>query len=210
MLEVRCDRALRKAGVTGGVTRHSLQAQGIERPAEKHLGAKASAMVRNSCRMRKAEINQLISSDSRRLAEINSQLKHLKSHGHRKSRRQSSQPQIGAAKSSVWKEIASRIDPLPSIKPTGWLCLENRTLPLMEIELLEIVHGQGLHICTRQENRLVSLPRELQSDELIQAITSGEVNCLSGLCTLYDFSFESSNPSSSDSSNSKPSVLEFE
>ena len=80
----------------------------------------------------------------------------------------------------------------------------------MEIELLEIVHGQGLRICTRQENWLVSLPRELQSDELIQAITSGEVNCLSGSCTLYDFSSESSNPSSSDSSNSKLSVLEFE
>lgn len=81
MWEVRCNRALRKAGTTEGVTRRSLNAQGIERPAEKHLGAKASAMVRNGCHLRKAEINQLISSDSRRLAEIDSQIQQLQSHG---------------------------------------------------------------------------------------------------------------------------------
>ncbi len=80
----------------------------------------------------------------------------------------------------------------------------------MEIDLLEVVPGHGLHIRTRQNNWLVSLPRELQSDELIQAITSGEVNCLSGSCTLYDSSFESLNPSSNASDNSNPSVLEFE
>lgn len=95
MWETRCNRALRKAGVAEGVTRRSLQAQGIERPATKHLGAKASAMARNGCRLRKAEINQLISADSRRLAEIDSQIHHLKSHGYRKSRKQSAQPQIG-------------------------------------------------------------------------------------------------------------------
>ncbi|HRJ73402.1 MAG TPA: MobA/MobL family protein [Terrimicrobiaceae bacterium] len=97
MWEVRCNRALRKAGVTDGVTRRSLQAQGIERPAEKHLGAKASAMVRNGCRLRKAEINQLISSDSRRLAEIDSQIQYLQSHGHRKSQQQSVKSKIATS-----------------------------------------------------------------------------------------------------------------
>ncbi|MBE2203527.1 MAG: MobA/MobL family protein [Chthoniobacterales bacterium] len=93
MWETRCNRALRKAGVSEGVNRRSLQAQGIDRPATKHLGAKASAMTRNGCRLRKDEINQLISSDSRRLAEINFQLNKLKNHD-RKSRKQSAQPQI--------------------------------------------------------------------------------------------------------------------
>ncbi len=88
MWEMRCNRALRKAGVTEAVSRQSLKAQGIERPAEKHLGAKASAMVRNGCRMRKADINKLISSDSRRLAQIDSQILKLQSHGHIKTRRQ--------------------------------------------------------------------------------------------------------------------------
>ena len=97
MWETRCNRALRKAGVAEAVSRQSLQAQGIERPATKHLGAKASAMARNGCRLRKAEINKLISSDSRRLAEIDSQLNHLQSHGHRKTRRQSASTKIGAS-----------------------------------------------------------------------------------------------------------------
>lgn len=97
MWEVRCNRALRKAGVTEGVTRRSLQGQGIERPAEKHLGAKASAMVRNGCRLRKAEINQLISSDSRRLTEIDSQIQQLQSHGHIKTRRQSVNPKLSTS-----------------------------------------------------------------------------------------------------------------
>ncbi|OJV06335.1 MAG: hypothetical protein BGO12_17055 [Verrucomicrobia bacterium 61-8] len=113
-------------------------------------------------------------------------------------------------RSSIWQQTAIRIDPFPSAKPTGWLCLENRALPLLEIDLLEIVPNLGLHIRTRQENWLVSLPKELRSLELIQAITSGEVNCLLAPCTLFESSSESSNPSSSDSSNSKPSVLEFE
>lgn len=82
MWEVRCNRALQKAGSPEGVTRRSLQAQGIDRPATKHLGAKSTAMVRNGYRLRKAEINQLISSDSRRLAKITNQLNQLKGHGH--------------------------------------------------------------------------------------------------------------------------------
>ena len=88
MWELRCNRALRKAGMSEGVNRISLKAQGIDRPAAKHLGAKATAMSRNGCRMRKAEINQLISSDSRRLAEINRQLNQLKTHAHRITRTQ--------------------------------------------------------------------------------------------------------------------------
>ncbi len=97
MWETRCNRALRKAGVSEGVNRASLKAQLIDRPATKHLGPKASAMSRNGCRLRKAEINQLISTDSRRLAEINSQLKH---HANRSSRRHSAQHQITAATKS--------------------------------------------------------------------------------------------------------------
>jgi hypothetical protein len=98
MWETRCNRALRKAGVVEGISRRSLNAQGIDRPATKHLGAKISAMTRNGCRLRKAEINKLISSDSHRLAEIGSQLNHLKSHGHRKTRRQSESAKIGSQK----------------------------------------------------------------------------------------------------------------
>jgi hypothetical protein len=86
MWEVRCNRALRRAGVSETVNRHSLKIQGVDRPATKHLGAKATAMTRNGCRMRKAEINELISSDSRRLAEIKSQLNQLKNHDHRPRR----------------------------------------------------------------------------------------------------------------------------
>lgn len=97
MWEVRCNRALLKAGVTESVSRQSLKAQGIERPAEKHLGAKASAQVRNGCRMRKAEINKLISSDSRRLAQIDSQIQQLQSHGHRRSQHQPVQPKKSAS-----------------------------------------------------------------------------------------------------------------
>jgi len=97
MWEVRCNRALRKAGQVEGVTRHSLHAQGIDRPATKHLGAKASAMTRNGCRLRKGEINDLISSDSRRLAEIKTQIQHLKNHVPRKPRKQPSQSQTYSA-----------------------------------------------------------------------------------------------------------------
>jgi len=113
-------------------------------------------------------------------------------------------------RSTIWQQTATRIDPFLSAKPTGWLCLENRALPLLEIDLLEIVPSHGLHIRTRQENWLVSLPRELRSLELIQAITSGEVNCLLGPCTLFDSSSDSSNPNNAASNNPNPSVLEFE
>jgi hypothetical protein len=70
-------------------------------------------------------------------------------------------------------------------EPTGWLCVENRALPITEIDLLEIIPGRGLHIRTRQESWLISLPEDLQSDELLRAITSGEVNCLSGSCEPF-------------------------
>ena len=64
--------------------------------------------------------------------------------------------------------------------------------------LLEIIPGRGLHIRTRQESWLISLPEELQSDELLQAITSGEVNCLSGPCEPYEQSPEFSRASEND------------
>ena len=109
-------------------------------------------------------------------------------------------------RSPIWRERTSRVDPSPNARPTGWLCVENRALPITEIDLLQILPGHGLHIRTRQESWLISLPEELQSDELLRAITSGEVNCLSGSCEPYEQSSESSK-SSNDSSNS---VLEFE
>ena len=58
--------------------------------------------------------------------------------------------------------------------------MENHALPITEIDLLEIIPGRGLHIRTRQESWLISLPEELQSDELLRAITSGEVNACRG------------------------------
>ena len=90
MWEMRCNRALRKAGFSEGVTRHSLQAQGIKRPATQHLGPKATAMARNGCRLRKSKTNEEIFSASRRMAEIERQLQHLKkNHAHRVSHKQS-------------------------------------------------------------------------------------------------------------------------
>jgi hypothetical protein len=76
--------------------------------------------------------------------------------------------------------------------------VENRALPITEIDLLEIIPTRGLHIRTRQESWLISLPEELQSDELLRAITSGEVNCLSGSCEPFEQSSESSKSSSRD------------
>jgi hypothetical protein len=96
------------------------------------------------------------------------------------------------ARNLIWLQRATRIDPQSSAKPTGWLCVENRALPITEIDLLEIIPGRGLHIRTRQESWLICLPEELQSDELLRAITSGEVNCLSGSCVPFEHSSESS------------------
>jgi hypothetical protein len=103
MWEMRCNRALRKAGLSEGVIRHSLQAQGIKRPATQHLGPKATAMTRNGCRLRKPETNEEIFSAYRRVAEIERQLQQLnKNHANRVSNRQSARPQIRAeAKSNL-------------------------------------------------------------------------------------------------------------
>ena len=57
MWELRCNRALRKAGFSEGVNRQSLQTQGIKRAPTQHLGPKAAAMTRNGCRLRKAQAN---------------------------------------------------------------------------------------------------------------------------------------------------------
>jgi MobA/MobL family len=95
MWELRCNRALRKAGFSESVTHLSLKAQGIKRPATQHLGPKASAMARNGCRLQKADVNREILSAPRRMAEIERQLQHLKkNHAHRVSNKQSARPQI--------------------------------------------------------------------------------------------------------------------
>jgi hypothetical protein len=103
-------------------------------------------------------------------------------------------------RSQIWLQRAIRIDPLSSAKPTGWLCVENRALPITEIDLLEIIPGRGLHVGTRQESWLIFLPEELQSDELLWAITSGEVNCLPGSCEPYEQPSEFSKSTSNDGS----------
>jgi hypothetical protein len=106
------------------------------------------------------------------------------------------EPKSRQMRNQIWQQQATRIDPVSSAKPTGRLCVENRALPITEIDLLEIIPGRGLHIRTRRESWLISLPEELQSDELLRAITSGEVNCLSGSCEPYEQSPEFSKSSS--------------
>jgi hypothetical protein len=103
MWELRCNRALRKAGSAENVSRHSLKAQGIDRPASQHLGPKATAMSRNGCRPRKAEANRKIILSSRRIAEIDRQLQHVKNnHANRVSHKQSGRSEIHAdAKSQL-------------------------------------------------------------------------------------------------------------
>jgi MobA/MobL family len=78
MWEMRCNRALTKAGFSEGVNRQSLQAQGIKRAPTQHLGPRAAAMTRNGCRLRKAEANREIFTASRRMAEIEHHLQLLK------------------------------------------------------------------------------------------------------------------------------------
>jgi hypothetical protein len=112
MWEMRCDRALRKAGSSEGVNRRSLKAQGIDRPATQHLGSKAAAMTRNGCRLRKAETNREIFSVSRRMAGIDRQLQHLKTHANRNAGTQSARPQIRAGAKS---NLATTSDPHRSI-----------------------------------------------------------------------------------------------
>ena len=97
MWELRCNRALRKAGFSQGVTRHSLQALGIDRPATQHLGPKAAAMTRNGCRLRKAEANREIILSCHRIAEIERQLQHVKKdHAYRVSHKESGRFEIRA------------------------------------------------------------------------------------------------------------------
>ncbi len=83
MWETRCNCALKKEGHSETVSRQSLEAQGIDRPPSQHLGPQIAAMSRAGRKMRKTEINKAISSESRRLAEINDNLNQLKNHGPR-------------------------------------------------------------------------------------------------------------------------------
>jgi MobA/MobL family len=193
MWEMRCNRALRKAGFSEGLTRQSLEAQGIKRPATQHLGPKATAMARNGCRLRKLETNEEIFSVSRRRAEIELQLQQLNNnHAHRVSKRQSDRTKIHA-------------DAKPNLAATGDAHRSNlrrKTYGMAVRGKSRITYhgnrpfgnipGRGLHIRTRQESWLISLPEELQSDELLRAITSGEVNCLSGSCEPFEPPSESS------------------
>ena len=108
MWELRCNRVLRKVGFSGGITRHSLKAQGIKRAATQHLGPKATAMTRNGCRLRKAETNQEIFSASHRMAEIDLQLQHLKTYANPNTPEQSTRTRIRADAKS---DLATTSDP---------------------------------------------------------------------------------------------------
>ena len=102
MWELRCNRALRKAGSSENVSRHSLKAQGIDRPASQHLGPKATAMSRNGCRPRKAETNReiILRPAAWRKSTVNSNTS--KHHANRVSHKQSARPEIRAdAKSNL-------------------------------------------------------------------------------------------------------------
>ena len=99
MWEVRCNRALHKAGFSEGVSRQSLRAQGIQRAPTQHLGPRATAMARNGCRLRKAEVNCEIFAASHRIAEIDDQLQHLKKdHANRVPKIQSARQRIRGGK----------------------------------------------------------------------------------------------------------------
>jgi hypothetical protein len=119
MWELRCNRALRKARMSEGVNRGSLKAQGIDRPATKHLGSKASAMNRNGCLLRKAEINQLVSFDSRRLAEINNQLNQLKTMRIESPANSPLNLKSVQQRCPIWRERTTRVDPSPNARSNG-------------------------------------------------------------------------------------------
>ena len=191
MWEVRCNRALRKAGFSEGVSRQSLQSQGISRAPTQHLGPKATAMTRTATDYGKRKpirkCSPHVAASRRSNINFNSSRKTMPIEFPTRSLHDCRSAQT---RSPIWQQNAMRIDPVSSAKPTGWLCVENRALPITEIDLLEIIPGRGLHIRTRQESWLISLPEELQSDELLRAITSGEVNCLSGSCEPFEQSSE--------------------
>ena len=109
---IRLNRAPRKKpGLLKGVNRHSLKAQGIDRQATQHLAAKAAAMTRNACRLRKAEANREIILTSRHVTEIERRLQHVKrNHAHRVSNKQSARPQIRADEKS---NLAATSNPHP-------------------------------------------------------------------------------------------------
>lgn len=113
MWETRCNRALIKAGQDQTVNRLSLKAQGIDRPPSKHLGPQVAAMSRAGRKMRKAEINKTISSESRRLAEINHHLNQLKNHGNRNTNNQIHEKNRTTKKSKMAQNRESHRSPSP-------------------------------------------------------------------------------------------------
>jgi hypothetical protein len=127
------------------VNRGSLKAQGIDRPATRHLGSKASAMNRNGCLLRKAEINQLVSFDSRRLAEINNQLNQLKTMRIESPANSPLNLKSVQQRCPIWRERTTRVDQVQTPDLTGWLCMENRPLPITEIDVLQILPRRPAH-----------------------------------------------------------------
>ena len=195
MWEIRCNRALKKAGFSEGVTRQSLKAQAIKRPASQHLGPRATTMARKGCRLRKAEANREISSASCRMTEIEHQLQHLRNHAHSVSKRQSARPQIRRGKK-------------PNLAPASDAhrsSLKRKTYGVaLRGESRVTYHGNrppgnhpGPRLAYSDPARELArlLARGASIGQIFQAITSGEVNCLSGSCEPYEQSSELSKSS---------------
>jgi hypothetical protein len=127
MWEMCCNRTLTKAGFSEFVNRQSLQAQDIKQAPTQHLGARATAMARNGCRPRKAEANWEILTASRRMAEVEYQLQHLKKdHAHRVPHKGSGRLEIHAdAKPNLaTKSHAHRSKPR---RKTYWLAVHRES-----------------------------------------------------------------------------------
>ena len=88
------------------------------------------------------------------------------------------------ASSQTWRQRATRIDPSFSARLRDAVREASRTT-YHENRFTGDHTRHGLHTRTRLESWLISLPEELQSDELLRAITSGEVNCLLGSCEPF-------------------------
>ena len=206
MWEVRCNRALRRSGLSGNVTRHSLKAQGIDRPATQHLGPKAVAITRNGRRPRKAETNREIFSASRRMSEIESHLQHLKTNANRNAHQQSARPQIRAGAES---HLAATSDPDRSTikRKTYGMAVCGKSRVTYHGNRLAGNHPRPRPAHPNPARELADfLARGASIGRVAPAITSGEVNCLSGSCEPLDLSSNPSKPSN----DSSESILEYE
>jgi hypothetical protein len=88
-------------------------------------------------------------------------------------------------RSPIWQQRATPHRVIQRAKPTG-LCVENRALSIKEIHLLEVVLGCRLHIRTRLESWLVSLPGELQMGRIAAGNHFRADQLLVGSCKPFE------------------------